>query len=148
MKGFTGTGTRRRLRIGALIAALALATAGLTLAGLAGAENQPSVRQKGYPANPCGPTQSLYAKITKHPKKRTTSKSAEFKFKTLICSTGQEFSAANFKCKLDKADFKKCDSPKRYRHLRRGKHKFTVKPVAPGFGDTKADSFRWTIKRG
>lgn len=148
MNGFTGTGTRRRLRIGALIVALALAAAGLTLAGLAGAENQPSVRQKGYPDNPCGPTQSLYAKITKHPKKRTTSKRAEFRFKALFCTTGTEFTAANFKCKLDKADFKKCDSPKRYRHLRRGKHKFTVKPVARGFGPGKSDSFSWRIKRG
>jgi hypothetical protein len=148
MMGFTGTGARRRLRIGALIAAIALAVTGLTLAGLAGAENQPSVRQKGYPPNPCNPDQSLYAKITKHPRKRTTSKRAVFKFKALFCSNSQEFTAANFKCKLDDADYRKCDSPKRYRHLRRGKHKFSVKPVARGFGPGKADSFRWTIKRG
>jgi len=148
MIGFTGTGARRRLRIGALVAAVALAVTGLTLAGLAGAENQQSVRQKGYPANPCSPTQSLYAKITKHPKKRTTSKRAEFKFKAFFCTSGVEFTASNFKCKLDKKDFRKCDSPKRYRRLHRGKHKFTVKPVARGFGETKSDSFRWTIKRG
>lgn len=146
--GFTGTGAGRRVRIGLLIAALALATAGLTLAGLAGAENQPSVREKGYPANPCKPNQSLYAKITKHPRKRTTSKRAEFKFKALFCTTGTEFTAAHFKCKLDDAKYRKCDSPKRYRHLHRGRHRFSVKPVARGFGPGKSDSFSWTIKRG
>jgi hypothetical protein len=146
--GFKGMGGRRRLRIGALIAAVALAAAGLTLAGLAGAENQPSVRQKGYPPNPCKPNQTLYAKITKHPKKRTTSKRAVFKFKALFCSNSQEFPNANFRCKLDDADYRKCKSPKRYRHLHRGRHKFTVKPTARGFGPGKPDSFRWRIKRG
>jgi hypothetical protein len=148
MLGFTGAGARRRMRIGALIAALALAATGLTLAGLAGADDQGSVRQAAYPPNPCKPNQSLYAKITKHPKKRTTSKRAVFKFKAFFCVNSQEFTAANFKCKLDDADFRKCESPKRYRHLHRGRHKFTVKPRARGFGPGKPDSFRWRIKRG
>jgi hypothetical protein len=143
--GFTGKGASRRLRLGALIAALALAATGLALAGLAGAENQPSVRQGAYPPNPCKPNQSLYAKITKHPRKHTSSRRATFKFKALFCTTGTEFPAAHFKCKLDDANFRKCDSPKRYRHLHRGRHKFTVKPVARGFGPGHPDSFRWRI---
>jgi hypothetical protein len=148
MIGFTGKGARGRLRIAALIAAVALAVTGLTLAGLAGAEDQPSVRQKGYPKNPCPPTESIYAKITKHPKKHTTSRRAKFKFKALFCTTSQEFPAANFKCKLDDKDYRKCESPKRYRHLKRGRHKFTVKPTARGFGSGFPDSFSWRIKRG
>jgi hypothetical protein len=148
--GFTSDGAagRRRLRFGALIAAVALAAGGMSLAGLAGAENQPSVRQKGYPPNPCDTTESIYAKITQHPKKRTTKKRATFKFKAFFCQTSQEFAGANFKCKLDDSDYKKCTSPKRYRHLKRGRHRFKVKPTARGFGPGHADSFSWRIKRG
>jgi hypothetical protein len=147
MMGFTGAGARRRVRIGALIAALALAATGLTLAGLAGADDQGSVRQAAYPPNPCKPNQVIYAKITKHPKKRTTSKRAVFKFKALFCNGGSPVSDAKFKCKLDRGDYKHCTSPKRYRRLHRGRHKFTVKPTS-SLGPGKPDSFTWRIKRG
>jgi hypothetical protein len=148
--GFTreGASGRRRLRLGALIAAVALAAGGMSLAGLAGAEDQPGARQAAYPPNPCDPTESLYAKITQHPKKRTTKKRATFRFKAFFCVNSQEFTGANFKCKLDDSDYKKCTSPKRYRHLHRGRHNFKVKAVAQGFGSSDPDSFSWRIKRG
>jgi hypothetical protein len=145
MIGLTGTGAGRRLRIGALIAALALAATGLTLAGLAGAENQPSARQGAYP-NPCDPGKFVVAKITDHPRKRTTKKSAEFKFKAFFCNSTTEVPNAEFKCKLDGRNYRKCTSPKRYRHLHRGRHLFKVKAIANQSSDTA--SFRWRIKRG
>jgi len=137
--------SRRGLRIGALIMALVLSAGGLTLAALAGAQDHPSARQGAYPPNPCSPTQSIYAKITKHPKKRTTSHTATFKFKALFCFSGSEVQGAEFKCKLDDGNSKKCTSPKRYRHLKHGKHHFKVTPSAFG-SKGKPDSFSWKVR--
>src|SRR5919197_4379322 len=147
MLGLSGTGGRRRLRIGALIAAVALAAGGLTLAGLAGADEQPSTRQASYPPNPCSPTKIIYAKITKHPRKHTTRRTARFKFKALFCNGGAEVPNATFKCKLDDGNYKKCSSPKRYRHLDRGKHRFKVKAKKRGLGTSDPAHYSWKIRR-
>jgi hypothetical protein len=36
---------------------------------------------------------------------------------------------STFQCKLDKHSFKPCSSPKKYKHLSSGKHKFEVRAV-------------------
>ena len=59
-------------------------------------------------------------KITKAPKAKSTSTTAKFKFKA-------NEAGAKFECKLDKAKFKKCRSPKTYKKLKPGKHVFKVR---------------------
>ncbi|HEX5984674.1 MAG TPA: hypothetical protein VFY69_10745, partial [Solirubrobacterales bacterium] len=59
-------------------------------------------------------------KITKAPKAKSTSTTAKFKFKA-------NEAGSTFQCKLDKAKFKKCKSPKTYKKLKPGKHVFKVR---------------------
>jgi len=35
----------------------------------------------------------------------------------------------SFKCKLDKGKFKACRSPKKFKHLKAGKHKVTIEAI-------------------
>jgi hypothetical protein len=59
-------------------------------------------------------------KITKRPSNKTKKSKAKFKF------TSSEANST-FECKLDKQKFKPCNSPKKYKRLKRGKHKFKVR---------------------
>jgi len=80
-------------------------------------------------------------KITKHPKKVTTSHKARFAFKS-------NEPGSTFKCKLDKRKWKSCTSPKRYKHLKVGKHKFKVYAIdAAGNRDATPAVWRWRIRR-
>jgi fibronectin-binding autotransporter adhesin len=51
-----------------------------------------------------------------------------------------------FQCKLDKASFKSCRSPKTYK-VKPGKHKFTVRAIGPGGTDPSPASFSFTVVR-
>jgi hypothetical protein len=59
-------------------------------------------------------------KITKKPDARTEKTTAKFAFNS-------NEAGSTFKCKLDKRKFKRCKSPKKYKNLDPGKHKFKVK---------------------
>jgi hypothetical protein len=53
---------------------------------------------------------------------------------------------SSFQCKLDKRKFKPCSSPKKYKHLSSGKHKFKVRAVdAAGNVDASPAKKKFTI---
>jgi hypothetical protein len=77
--------------------------------------------------------------ITKKPRKRTTKRRAVFEFKSSI-------NPATFRCKLDSAPFRDCDTPFRKR-VKRGKHTFRVRATAGGATDPTPASYRWKVVR-
>jgi hypothetical protein len=136
-------------RYTALALAGALAVAGLWLAVGAGAKDGGSVRQHGYPV-----TYHYETKITnvKYGKVASThSKKVRFTFRVKP-DPGYNLQYIKTKCKLDGRRYKSCDSPKRYRHLDKGKHRFKVKAVYDGCGSgsgcdaSKPDKHVWKVK--
>jgi hypothetical protein len=78
--------------------------------------------------------------IKKHPKKVTDSHKARFAFKS-------NEPGSTFKCKLDKKKWKSCTSPKTYKNLKTGKHKFRVYAIdAAGNVDATPAVWKWRIK--
>jgi hypothetical protein len=78
-------------------------------------------------------------KIKKGPKEKTQSTTATFKFTATV-------PGSSFECKLDKTKFKKCKSPKTYKHLNLGKHLFRVRAVGPtGLKDGSAAKLSFKI---
>jgi hypothetical protein len=78
-------------------------------------------------------------KITGGPKARTTSRTARFRFKSTEAGS-------TFKCKLDKKKFKACHSPKTFKHLRLGKHRFKVEAIdAAGNVDSSPATRSWKV---
>jgi Tol biopolymer transport system component len=69
-------------------------------------------------------------KITAKPGDVIHKPKATFKFKAIPGA------GASFECKLDAKPYKKCRSPKRYRKLDNGKHKFKVRATGPGGTDS------------
>src|SRR6266511_1697258 len=80
-------------------------------------------------------THAPNTKLTGGPPPVTTKHTATFKFK----STER---GSSFKCKLDRQRFKRCRSPKTYKHLKRGKHAFKVEAI-----DRAGDVDRTPAKR-
>jgi hypothetical protein len=124
-----------------------LAVAGLWLAVGAGAKGGTSARDAAYPV-----TYSYKTKITdvKFGKVATTSSNkVRFKFRVKPTSGGT-LDGIGTECKLDDSHYKKCESPKKYRHLNKGKHKFRVKATykrCTGCNDaSKPDSYAWKVK--
>jgi hypothetical protein len=76
--------------------------------------------------------------ITKAPKKKTKKTKAKFKFRS-------DAQGAEFECKLDKAKFKPCDSPRKYKRLDPGKHRFQVRASANGKTDPTPAKHRWKV---
>ncbi|MEA2347119.1 MAG: hypothetical protein QOG62_906 [Thermoleophilaceae bacterium] len=75
----------------------------------------------------------------KGPKKKTKSTNATFKFSAT--------DAVSYECKIDKKAFSACSSPKKYKKLKPGKHKFRVHGLTSG-GAAGADSrFKWTVEK-
>ena len=91
------------------------------------------------PAVPSGPTNaapSTSLKSTKIVKREVT-----FKF-------GSNEGGGTFLCKLDKKAFAECKSPKTYKSLKPGKHKFQVKARDPqGSADPSPVVKKFSIKR-
>jgi hypothetical protein len=58
--------------------------------------------------------------ITKRPPNKTKKHRVKFRFKS-------SEPGSSFACKLDKKKFKPCTSPKKYKRLKRGKHRFKVR---------------------
>jgi virginiamycin B lyase len=76
----------------------------------------------GLAVNAAADTKPPQTKITKHPPKKTKKHKVKFKFKSSEPNS-------TFECKLDKGKFKKCKSPKKYKRLKKGKHKFAVRAI-------------------
>jgi hypothetical protein len=141
----TDSAGRAWKRVAALVLAGALAMAGLWLAVGAGANGGTSARDAAYPV-----TYSYKTKIddAKFAKVASTS-SSKVTFKFHVKSTnGSPLKYVHTECKLDDSHYKKCDSPKKYKHLDKGKHKFKVKAVYNGGGSdaSKPDSYAWKVK--
>lgn len=90
------------------------------------------------PPDPDPPVQPK-VKITGRPGKSTKSRRAKFTFTSSVAGS-------RFQCRLDSAGFSSCGSPKSYRSLRRGSHRFRVRAIADGVTGPVAE-YRWTIKR-
>ena len=80
-------------------------------------------------------------KITRRPDDRTTARRVRYSFRAIPPE------GASFECKFDSGRFKACSSPKRYRNLSPGRHRFAVRASnASGTDPTPArDSFK--VKR-
>jgi hypothetical protein len=79
-------------------------------------------------------------KIKRHPRKRTRSRKATFRF------TSTE-AHSTFMCKLDKRPFKRCSSPKTY-NVKPGRHTFKVKAIdAAANADRTPAAFHWRVLR-
>jgi hypothetical protein len=120
------------------VVAVLVAALGLGVALGAASDGGPTVRQLGYP------NAFFDTKITDGPKKNTDSDKAKFKFKALS-SSGFEYDG-KFKCKLDSKGYKKCKSPKKYRHLDKGEHTFKVKGKVGTTADDSPDTYHWKVK--
>ena len=134
-------------RVTALVLAGVLAVAGLWLAVGAGANGGTSARDAAYPVNYSYKTKITDVKFGKVAS--TSSNKVRFKFRVKPTSGGT-LDGIGTECKLDDSHYKKCDSPKKYKHLHKGKHKFKVKAVyenCTGCNDaSKADSYAWKVK--
>jgi hypothetical protein len=74
----------------------------------------------------------------KHPARKTRSRKAKFSYKA-------SESGVKFKCKLDRKPAKPCKSKTKLKHLKRGKHKFTV-TATDAAGNASKKSFSWRVK--
>lgn len=84
-------------------------------------------------------TDAPQTEITKKPKKKSEKAKAKFKF------TANE-EGSRFECKLDRGRFKGCRSPKTYKHLDPGKHKFSVFATdAAGNADASPATYRFKV---
>jgi hypothetical protein len=77
--------------------------------------------------------------VGKSPGKRTRRRTAKFTF------TSSE-AGSTFRCKLDAQKLTKCRSPMVYKHLKPGKHSFTIEAIDPaGNVDPTPAKKRWTV---
>ena len=75
--------------------------------------------------------------LTKRPKKKTGSDRAKFKF-------AADEPGVSYLCSLDKAKFKTCSSPRKYKNLDEGGHSFRLKATDP-VGNEATTRFKWTV---
>jgi hypothetical protein len=146
----TDSAGRAWRRIGALMLAGALAVAGLWLAVGAGAKGGGSARAGAYPTY----SYKTHIDNVKFGKLASTeSNKVRFKFHSTY-NDGSPLSDSPYwehRCKLDGKHYKKCDSPKKYRHLHHGKHKFRVKLVwhytdSKPIDESAPAKYRWKVK--
>jgi hypothetical protein len=78
--------------------------------------------------------------ITKGPKRGTRKRKAKFRFISSI-------PGSTFQCKIDKKPFKPCSSPRKYKKLKRKKHRFQVAATASGVTDPTPAKRKWKVKR-
>jgi hypothetical protein len=88
------------------------------------------------PAPPVPPD----TKITGKPAKKTKSKAATFRF--IASLTG-----SSFECRLDKAGWSACKSPRKLGNLKPGKHTFRVRAIKGDLLDRTPASYSWTIRK-
>ena len=82
-------------------------------------------------------------KIGIHPGAKVFTQKAKLKVKIGFSS---DVAGATFECKLDKAPYKPCRSPKSFK-VKPGKHKFSVRAVAPGGTDTSPATTKFKVIR-
>jgi hypothetical protein len=141
----TDSAGRAWKRGAALALAGALAIAGLWLAVGAGAKGGTSARDAAYPVTYNYKTKIDNVRFGKLAS--THSNKVRFKFH-VKADPGFQLKFVHTVCKIDRKHYKGCDSPKKYRRLHDGKHKFRVKAVYDGGGSdaSKPDSYAWKVK--
>jgi hypothetical protein len=138
-------------RFAALGLAGALAVAGLWLAVGAGASGGDSVRQAGYPQpgdynykTKIDGVDFRFGKIDS-----THSRKVKFKFH-VEAAPGYSLRFIHTECKRDRKHYKKCDSPKKYHDLSKGRHKFKVRAAYDNCQAcdpaSRADKYVWKVK--
>ncbi|HEX2393511.1 MAG TPA: PQQ-dependent sugar dehydrogenase [Solirubrobacterales bacterium] len=85
-----------------------------------------------------GPAVPLRVRITSRPPARTKSPTARFAF-------GSNVPGARFRCRLDRSRFGSCGSPKIYRRLEPGRHRFAVEASVAGSGTAAAKPVAWEV---
>lgn len=93
------------------------------------------------PPPPPPPAPVPNTKLGVHPGPRVTTKQAKLKVKFTFSS---DVAGATFQCKLDKGSYKPCKSPKTYK-VKPGKHKFSVRAVAPGGTDATPATYKFKV---
>jgi tripartite motif-containing protein 71 len=79
--------------------------------------------------------------ITKAPKKKTFKRKVRFKFSA-------DQADATFECKLDKKQFKACESPFETMHLKRARHRFKVRAIdLLGVPDPTPAKRSWKVRK-
>lgn len=77
----------------------------------------------------------------KKPKRKSRKRKAKFRFRS-------SESGASFKCRLDKRKWRKCKSPRRYKRLKRGRHRFKVRATdIAGNTDPTPATHKFKIKK-
>jgi hypothetical protein len=99
-----------------------------------GPVSAPTVR----PVPPRAPARPPVARLTTDPPKRTTRQRMKLRFVS-------NQPAATFECKLDKAPWRRCASPKTVRGLDPGRHVFKVRAVDAGGERGPADRLAWRV---
>lgn len=88
---------------------------------------------------PCAGGGAPKTTIDKGPKKKTSKKTAKFKFSS-------DEAGASFECRLDGDKWTSCNSPQKYKRLKPGKHLFEVRASIGGRTDKSPAAFRWKRK--
>jgi hypothetical protein len=98
----------------------------------------PSPPASPAPTPPPDPVRPPVATITTNPPEKTARPKMKFKFVS-------DRSASTFECKLDKAPWRRCASPKTVRGLVPGKHVFRVRAVDAAGNRGAADRVIWRV---
>lgn len=93
------------------------------------------------PANPKKHSAALTTTIVKAKIKERT---ASFRFKGVDAGGA----SVKFECKLDKKKYHRCRSPKTYKNLKPGKHKFLVRAVSANGADSTPAKRKFRIQAG
>ncbi|MGN6815954.1 MAG: hypothetical protein ACTHK3_07715 [Solirubrobacterales bacterium] len=102
-----------------------------------------SITVKYTVLSPAPPPSAPDTVLGSHPPKKlkTTKKKVKVKF-----TFSSPVAGATFQCKLDKAAYAPCTSPKRYK-VKAGKHKFSVAAVKAGLTDPTPATFKFKVVR-
>jgi len=85
------------------------------------------------------PAQIPETKIKGHPAAKTTKSKATFRFSSTVAGS-------RFTCKLDGKRKAACRSPKAYKGLKPGRHRFKVWATAGGRTDPTPARFSWKVR--
>ncbi len=78
--------------------------------------------------------------ITAKPGKRVKARSATFRFTSSLAGS-------KFECRLDRAGWSACKSPRKLGKLKPGKHTFKVRAIKGDLLDRTPASYSWTVKK-
>ena len=79
-------------------------------------------------------------RITRKPAKKTRKRATNFRFVSSLAGS-------KYECRLDKAGWSSCKSPRKLKKLKPGKHTFRVRAVKGDLIDPTPASYTWTIQK-